>query len=160
MNKSLQWKWSSNIPLSNNNWTEIPPKEINIVDKGKVVGIGLCLDQILFDEDEYIKKLSKEITVIDESLPFKDSVGFYVIDSKLKPRPVTAIVLSKRDSSFWIKEMTNNKKFSDLYNFYCHSILNNLRKRETGFEIILYYPSKHGKVMNDVLNKIYKDTND
>lgn len=142
----------------NTNTKQELPKEIDIVENGKLVGKGLSLDQILFDENEIVKELGKEITVIDESLPFKDSMGFYVIDSKYKSKPVICIVLSTRDRLFWTKKMKNNNIFCALYNYYCHDILNDFRNRNTDYHTMLYYPSICGKEFNDALNKIYSGT--
>jgi len=145
-------------------------KQINLPDKIVKVklnqkGLSNChsfalnINSIIFDEERYIKQLGEKIEVIDETLPFKDTMGFYTIDTKFKPRPVTALVASERDTDLWVKLMNTNSDFELLFNKFCHLMLNFSREHNKGTAVVLYEPdTKYGKQINWNCNYFFNRT--
>jgi len=118
--------------------------------------VAIDINNVLYNEEEYTRALSKKISVIDETLPFKDSMGFYTIDTKLKTRPVTTLVQSERDCDLWLKLMNTNSLFRFMFHDFTRNMLKKSREENKDRHVVLYYPdSKHGKRINEILNYFF-----
>jgi len=103
--------------------------------------------------------LIEKISVIDETLTFKDSMGFYTIDTKLNPKPITTLVQSKRDCDLWLKLMNTNSDFKSWFHNFACNMLKMSREHNKDGDVVLYYPdTKHGKLINQHLNYIFNLT--
>jgi len=120
---------------------------------------GLDINSVIYDEEKYTRALSEKISVIDETLPFKDSMGWYTIDTKLKPKPVSTLVQSERDCDLWLKLMNTNSGFKSWFNCFARNMLKLSREHNKDRDVVLYYPdTEHGKQINQNFNFIFNLT--